>query len=141
MRRDERGAVTIWGLGLVLVLFGFAGLAVDTWRVFAERQALAGLADSASIAGATAIDIATFRDSGVVQLDEPAAADRALAYLDANAPALDDDITAGIAFPAGGIEVTLDRDVELTIIRVFLPEDTIHMQVTAYSIPGERVAP
>lgn len=141
MRSGERGAVTIWGIGLILVLFGFAGLAVDTWRVFAERQALAGLADSASIAGATAIDTVEFRDTGTVRLDESLAADRALAYLDANAPALDDDITAGITFPAGGIEVTLDRDVELTIIRAFLPDDTIHMQVTAFSIPGERVAP
>ncbi len=139
--RSERGAVTIWGLGLILVLFGFAGLAIDTWRVFAERQALAGLADSASIAGATAIDVATFRDTGVVQLDEAAAEQRALDYLAAHAPALDDDITATLAFPAGGIEVTLDRDVEPTLIRVFLGNDPIHLQVTAYSIPGERLGP
>lgn len=133
--------MTIWGLGLVLVLFGFAGLAVDTWRVFAERQALAGLADSASIAGATAIDVDVFRSTGIVQLDEAAAEQRALDYLASSAPALDDDITAAVAFPAGGIEVTLDRDVEPTLIRVFLGNDPIHMRVSAYSIPGERIGP
>ena len=79
---DERGAVTIWGIGLVLVLFGVAGLAIDTWRVFAERQALAGLADSASIAGATAVDIPEFRSTGTVQLDPGLAEGRARAYLD-----------------------------------------------------------
>jgi len=131
----------MWGLGVVLVLFGFAGLAVDTWRVFAERQALAGLADSASIAGATAIDVAVFRTTGIVELDETLATDRAFAYLAANAPALDDDISAAIAFPAGGIEVTLDRDVSPTLISFFVGNDPIHLRVSAYSIPGQRAAP
>ena len=65
----ERGSVTIWGIGLVAVLFGFAGLAVDTWRVFTERQALAGLADSAAVAGANGIDEDAFRADGSVVLD------------------------------------------------------------------------
>jgi hypothetical protein len=138
---NERGAVTIWAMGLVLVLFGFAGVAVDTWRVFAERQALAGLADSASVAGATAVDVDLFRSTGEVALNEPAAQARALAYLNAYAPDLDDDIVATIAFPAGGIEVTLDREVELTIIGVFLSDGTVPMSVAAYSIPGERIGP
>ena len=70
----ERGSVTIWGIGLVALLFAFAGLAVDTWRVFTERQALAGLADSAAIAGANGIDEDEFRASGSVALDRPEAA-------------------------------------------------------------------
>ena len=138
---DERGAVTIWGLGLVLVLFGFAGLAIDTWRVFAERQALAGLADSASIVGATAIDVELFRDTGVVELDESLAAHRALGYVATHAPPLDDDITAAVRFPPGGIEVTLNRDVELTLVGVFLDDGTVSMSATAYATPGERTGP
>jgi uncharacterized membrane protein len=137
----ERGAVTIWGIGLILVLFGVAGLAIDTWRVFAERQALAGLADSASIAGATAVDVVEFRDSGTVQLDQGLAAARASAYLNEHAPDLDDDIAAAITFPANGIEVTLTREVELTIIGAFLEEGVVGMEVSAYSTPGERVGP
>ena len=137
----ERGAVTIWGIGLVLVLFGVAGLAIDTWRVFAERQALAGLADSASIAGATAIDVAEFRDSGIVQLDEPLATARAAQYLNDHAGDLDDDIAATITFPGVGVEVTLTRQVELTIIGAFLDDGVVDMEVSAYSTPGERVAP
>ncbi len=137
----ERGAVTIWGIGLILVLFGVAGLAVDTWRVFAERQALAGLADSASIAGATAVDVVEFRNSGTVQLDHDMAAARAVDYLNAHASDLDDDIAASITFPADGIEVTLTREVELTIIGAFLDEGVVGMKVSAYSTPGERVGP
>ncbi len=137
----ERGAVTIWAIGLVLVLFGFAGLAIDTWRVFAERQALAGLADSASIAGATAIDVDDFRATGEVVLDPTTAADRAMAYVAAHAGALDDDITAVVAFPAGGIEVTLEREVELTLVGVFLAEHAIPMRATAFATPGTRAPP
>lgn len=137
----ERGAVTIWGIGLVLVLFGVAGLAIDTWRVFAERQALAGLADSASIAGATAVDVVEFRSSGSVQLDRPLAEARAVAYLNDHAGDLDDDIAATITFPGSGIEVTLTREVELTIIGAFLDEGVVAMEVSAYSTPGERVGP
>lgn len=131
----------VWGVGLVLLLFGFAGIAVDTWQVFSARQALAGLADSAAIAGATAVDVDAFRSSGEVVLDETEAAARAAAYLDAHASKLDDDITVGIAFPDGGIEVTLQREVELTLIRVFLADDTVPMRVSAFSLPGERLGP
>lgn len=138
---DERGAVTIWGIGLILVLFGVAGLAIDTWRVFAERQALAGLADSASIAGATAVDVVEFRNSGTVQLDQDLAEARASDYLNEHAGDLDDDIAANITFPANGIEVTLTREVELTIVGAFLDEGVVGMEVSAYSTPGERVGP
>ena len=137
----ERGAVTIWGIGLILVLFGFAGVAIDTWSVFAERQALAGLADSASIAGASAVDVDLFRATGVVALDQPEADARARAYIAANAPDLDDDIVPSISFPASGIEVVLDREVELSIVGVFLPDDVVQISVAAFSVPGERVGP
>lgn len=133
--------MALWGLGLVLILFGAAGLAIDTWRVLAERQALAGLADSASIAGATAIDVEAFRADGTVQLDPRIASDRAVAYIVEHAPDLDDDIVPAIAFPNDGIEVTLSRDVELTLVGVFLPDGAVSMRVSAYSIPGERVGP
>jgi hypothetical protein len=140
-RLGERGFFVVWGMGLVILLFGFAGIAVDTWQVFSARQALAGLADSAAIAGATAVDVEVFRSGGQVVLDETEATARAAAYLDTHAAQLDDDITAAIAFPDGGIEVTLQREVELTLIRVFLDDGTVAMRVSAFSLPGERLGP
>ena len=52
-------AGVVQGLSEGLHFAACAGLVIDTWRVFAERQDLSGMADSAAIAGATAIDIAT----------------------------------------------------------------------------------
>ncbi len=79
--RSERGSVTLWGIGLTLVLFGFAGVVVDAWRAFAVRQDLAGMADSAAAAGATALDEDAYRASGAVVLDPGVAQSRAAEYL------------------------------------------------------------
>ena len=57
--RDDRGFLTIWLLGLCLLLLVLGGVSLDLWRVFSERQALAGLADSAALAGAGGLDPAT----------------------------------------------------------------------------------
>ncbi len=138
---NERGAVTIWGLGLIVVLFGFGGLAIDTWRVFAERQALAGVADSASNAGATAVDAMVFRDGGEVVLDRPEAEARARDYVARNGAALGGDFTVAIGFVDGGIEVVLEREVGLTLLGVFLSDNAIPMRVRAFALPGERSLP
>ena len=75
------GSVTLWGIGLTLVLFGFAGVVVDAWRAFAVRQDLAGMADSAAAAGATALDEDAYRATGAVVLDPDMAQSRAAEYL------------------------------------------------------------
>ena len=134
--RRERGSVTLWGIGLVAVLFGFAGLAVDTWRVFTERQALAGLADSAAIAGANGIDEDTFRASGVVELDRPEARSLAAGYLAPRLGAAD----AAIGFRDSGIEVILTDTVDLTMLSFFLGGEPVDLRVTAYATPAQRVA-
>lgn len=135
--RGERGSVTIWGIGLIGVLFGFAGLAVDTWRVFAERQALAGLADSAAIAGANGIDQAAFRSDGVVVLDPTEAAALAAGYLDGRSG----DAGVGIGFRDGGIEVVLTDTVDLTLLSFFLGGEPVDLRVTAFANPAQRTAP
>ena len=135
MSRD-RGSVTIWGVGLVAVLFGFAGLAVDTWRVFTARQELAGLADSAAIAGASGIDEDIFRADGSVVLDRSEAELLARRYLANRA----EDADGAIRFRHGGIEVTLVDTVELTLLTLFLGGDPVDLEVTAFASPAVRAA-
>jgi Flp pilus assembly protein TadG len=132
----ERGSVTIWGIGLVALLFAFAGLAVDTWRVFTERQALAGLADSAAIAGANGIDEDEFRASGSVALDRPVARSLAAGYLASRIGTAE----AVIGFRDAGIEVTLTDTVDLTLLTFFLGGEPVDLRVTAYANPAQRVA-
>ena len=52
-RRDERGVVTIIIALLLVILFGFMGLAVDVGSAFLVRTQMQAAADAAALAGAT----------------------------------------------------------------------------------------
>jgi uncharacterized membrane protein len=60
----ERGQATIMVLGLALVCFAVAGLAVDGTRAFLFRRTLQNGADASALAGASELDESLFRNSG-----------------------------------------------------------------------------
>jgi uncharacterized membrane protein len=114
----ERGQASVLIVGIVLVGLAFAGLAVDGTRLFTARRDLHNIADSAALAGASALDEAQFRasDGADVRLD-PVAAHRAVdAVLRAsNLPA---DARVEVDVGAVRIEVRLARPVSLTFLGV-----------------------
>jgi hypothetical protein len=121
-----------------LVLALFAGLVIDTWRVFGERQDLSGMADSAAVAGATAIDIPHLNESGEVVLDPELAEDRAAEYL-LNQDGWTAEISASITGSADGatITVVLEKDVEFTLLGPLIPgEAPLHITVTSLASPN-----
>jgi uncharacterized membrane protein len=67
--KSDRGSMTIWMLGLSVLLLLFGGLAIDFWRALALQRELSAVADSAAIAAASGIDEARYRESGEVVLD------------------------------------------------------------------------
>ena len=137
-RSGQRGSVTIWGLGLTLIIAAFAGLVIDTWRVFAERQDLSGMADSAAIAGATAIDIDHLNETGEVILDAAAAELRALDYLQEQDGWSGEIGYAIVGSPDGAtITVALEKDVDFTLLGPLLPgEAPLHITVTSLASPN-----
>ncbi len=145
LRGDERGWVTLWGAGLAVALLVLGALVVDVWRVFTERQELGGLADSAAIAGATAIDQDVFRNTGDVILDVTEAPMRADQYLAANASNIDDPFTAWITIvgapPNDMLSVTLTKDFEFAVLGPFVDDDNLNFSITAFAQPGERIGP
>ncbi len=134
----QRGSITIWGIGLTLVIALFAGLVIDTWRVFAIRQDLSGMADAAAIAGATAIDIDHLNETGEVILDGSDAELRAFEYLEYQDGWSDDIAFAIIATGDGsGITVVLERHVDFTLLGPLLPgEEPLHITVTSRASPN-----
>lgn len=135
---SQRGSVTIWGLGLTIVLAAFAGLVIDTWRVFAERQDLSGMADSAAIAAATAVNIPYLNETGEVVLDGDLAEDRAFEYL-LNQDGWSDEISAQAIPSSDGASITviLEKDVDFTLLGPFLPgEEPLHITVTSLASPN-----
>lgn len=133
--RREEGTVTLWALGLCIMLLFVGGLSLDLWRVFSERRALAGIVDAASIAGASGIDEDVFRRTGEIRLDPARAEQLALANLAAQA---DDGSLTGAAVSATAEQVTVrvEGSVQFTLLRVLMPGgEPFGIEVSATATP------
>ncbi|CAN5806128.1 MAG: pilus assembly protein TadG-related protein [Actinomycetota bacterium] len=118
---SDDGSITLWLLGVVLIILALGGLAIDLWRGFGERRALAAIADSAAIAGAAALDEAAFRNDGRVRLDPAAAeslATRSVRSQPDNAAMTDFSAAA----TADQVTVVVGGTVELTLLRLLAPD-------------------
>lgn len=80
LRRD-RGTATVFVLGLSLVLFGVAGLAIDGGKVINEKDRAHDVAEQAARAGANQIALGPLRSQGIVVLDQGAAAQAAAGFV------------------------------------------------------------
>lgn len=133
--RDETGAVTLWLLGLCVVLLLVGGLSLDLWRAFSERRALAGAVDAAAVAGASGVDVDTFRATGQVVLDPAAAEDLAAANLAAQTD-LAGLAAVDISATPAALTVSATGTVELTLTRVLLDAAPLTIRVTASAEPS-----
>lgn len=119
MSTSDRGSVTIWVLGLSMLLLLFGGLALDYWRALALQRELAAVADSAAIAAASGIDEETYRATGDVVLEPVRArglAEAAVAWQGVDLVGLTVDVE-----PAS-VSVTLAGEVELGLLGVFIDQ-------------------
>lgn len=110
MSRDERGQVVPLTLGLFLLTLAIAGLAVDGTRAFLYRRTLQNAADSAALAGASAIARDDYYRSGgsTVALAPGAARSAALEWV----------ARRGLRVAA---EVAVDREAVTVILRGAIP--------------------
>jgi uncharacterized membrane protein len=125
--------VTIWVLGLAMLLLLFGGLALDYWRALALQRELASVADSAAVAAASGIDEETYRLGGEVVL-EPGRA-RSLANA-AVAWQKIDVLAINVVVNPGSVSVTLTAEVELGLLGVFVGQDApVTVRATATAVP------
>ena len=132
---DERGSITIWALGLSMLLFAVGFLSLDLWSGFTARSQAAAIADSAAIAGATALDTDAWR-SGQVALDPAAAGARAVAAAVGH-PAWNDTMTVTASADTVGVTVAVTRTIPFRFVAGFVPDQAIDITVTGYAQPGE----
>lgn len=118
---SDRGSVTVWVLGLSMLLLVFGGLALDYWRALALQRELASVADSAAIAGASGIDEEVYRTSGEVVLDETRARGLVLAAVEWQDVQV---VAADVAVEPDVVTVTLAAEVDLGLLGVFVGDDT-----------------
>jgi len=132
--RSERGSMTLWAMGMSLLLFAVGFLALDLWSGFAARQQAAAIADSAAIAGATALNETAWR-AGTLALEPATAQDRAIgAALDH--PAWDAAMNVSATATTGGITVSVSRSIPFRFISGMVPNRTAEITVSAYAEPG-----
>jgi Flp pilus assembly protein TadG len=133
--RDEGGTILLWMLCLVMMTLFLGGIALDLWRAFSERRAVAGIVDAAAIAGASGIDADVYRATNRVVLDPALARRLAVEHLAAQGEALTDP-TVAVSPDNLTIAVTGSRDVPFTLLKILLPDlADAHVEATAVSAP------
>jgi Flp pilus assembly protein TadG len=131
--RGPEGTITLWLLGLCLLLFALGGITLDLWRAFSERRALAATADAAALVGASAIDETRYRSSGEVVLVPAEAEARARAGI---ARQLDRRALRGVEVRADvdAVTVVVHGNVDFTLLSL-LQRGEFAVQVTATATP------
>lgn len=131
---NDRGSITLWLLGLVLVVLGVGAVVLDLWRVVGERSELVALADSAAVAATSALDETALRSSGEVLVDPVGARTRAAAVLAVDPP---DQVRVDVV--GSEVRVVLERVVSLGMMRIVVPEDRpVVVRAEAVAVPEIR---
>ncbi len=148
--RSEQGAVVIWSMGLILLLFFAGGLALDLWRVISQHGTLTGIADKAAFAAANEFDKDAlwgnrFNPDNRLKLDPTEAERTAVKFAQAQ-PEWEDTMTvkADVKNYPGPSEVWVEvsGEVHLTLLRLFAPPQGITVTVNSKASPClDRIAP
>jgi Flp pilus assembly protein TadG len=139
-RLDERGFFTIWVLGLCVAVLFVGGISLDLWRALEQRRELAAIADAASVAAASHVDLDAFRASpSLIRLDHTEARNTALTYVQ---QAADEEhimlSVSDVTVTDTQVEVRLERKIDSSLVRILRPGTTYTIDVTSAAEP--RVA-
>lgn len=133
--RNDRGSVTIWVLGLTVMILGFGGIALDFWRALATQRELAAIADAASVVAASGIDEEVYRTTGLVLLDESRATSLGLASIDLQGVELN-AIVIDVAADGSSVEVRLIDDVTVGLLGFFIGDNSpLTVTATSSAVP------
>ena len=119
MRVSDRGSVTIWVLGLSMLLLLFGGVALDYWRALALQRELAAVADSAAIAAASGVDEEHYRETGELILEPTRSTRLAETAIGWQQVELIDLI---VDVEPTSVSVTVIGEVELGLLAVFVDQ-------------------
>lgn len=132
---SERGSVTLWTLGLSLLLLLFGGVAVDFWRALALQRELAAIADSASVAAASGIDEEHYRTTGEVLIDASRATGIGSSYVASQDVVLEDLIVTTAPDRLSVSVLVVDR-LHLGLMGVFVDQrEPLTVAAEATAIP------
>jgi Putative Flp pilus-assembly TadE/G-like len=109
MSRHQTGQVSIFVLGVALVCFAVAGVAVDGTRAFLHRRTLQNAADAAALAGAGEIDVASvYSGDEATRLDEASARVAALEWLERRGLAVQAEVSVSESLVRVALQARMD---------------------------------
>lgn len=132
---SERGSITVWTLGMVLVVLFLGAISFDLWSGFSTRRQYAGAADQAAQAGANALDETLYRSTGERKLDPQRA--ETLAAENLATQALQGVTDVVIAADADQVTVELTATVDVGLLRIFGGGDPLVVHVRSVGQPRE----
>ena len=134
--RDECGTMTLWVLGLCIMVLFLGGLSLDMWRVIAVRRSLVAMADAGATAGANGIDEGALRQ-GVLRIDPSLARAHATEALEAQA-GWDAIEAADIDVVGNRVTVAVQTHVDFTLLGIFVHGDPVEVDASASAEPREE---
>ena len=132
--RDE-GSITVWTLGMVLIVMMVGALSFGLWSGFSARRELAGAADQAAQAGANALDESFFRSTGLRRLDPARAEDLAVASL--RAQDLADGVDVVVEANDERVRVELRASVDAGLLGILDGGEPLVVRVESIGQPQE----
>lgn len=134
MTDGERGSITLWMLGLVLVILLVGGIGVDLWRGLAAHRRVAAVVDAAAVAAGSGIDEELWRRAGELALDPDAVEARVAAAVAAQPDSSEVAVTVEVAPDGAGATVTGAAFVDLTLLRLVSTE-VVRAEAVAVASP------
>lgn len=131
----EDGAVIIWSLGLLLLIFFAGAIALDLWRVVSSHGTLTGIADKAAVAGAAEIDERALLSNSLRLIPTDAVAtaeDFAQAQPEWDAASMTVRATAD----SQRVSVDVTGRVQVTLLQMFTSPQAIEVTVTSRASPS-----
>jgi hypothetical protein len=127
--------VTLWALGLSVLLLLFGGLMVDFWRALALQRELAAVAGSAAIAAASGIDEEHYRATGEVLIDSGRARDLGSTYADSQDVSLS-GLSVVTSDDRTSVTVEATDHLEFGLLGVFVDQDApLLIRAEATAVP------
>jgi Flp pilus assembly protein TadG len=135
MRRDQRGTITLWVLGLTVAVLFLGGLGVDLWHAIAARREVSLMADTAATAGANGLEESALR-GGRLHLDGHRVRALVSAQLE-QYPASARLVDEHVSIDGVRVTVVLRERVRFSLLGIFMRGGEFTVQATATAEPRE----
>ncbi|MDE0168064.1 MAG: pilus assembly protein TadG-related protein [bacterium] len=131
----EGGAVIIWSLGLLLLLFFAGAVALDLWRVVSSHGTLTAVADKSAVAGAAEIDARALRSNQLRLV--PTRAVTSAEDFARTQPGWDGGaMTVRATADSSQVSVEVTGQVPVTLLRMFTSARVIELTVDSRASPA-----